>query len=89
MQIVIEICEEDYAETLYRKQHLPREMDWADRVIANGIPLPKVFEDIKAEIKRHCNITVGSDNEPAMTLHDIFGVLDKHISGKENNANSN
>ena len=43
-----------------------------------------VIEDIKNEIEQHCNITVGSDNEPAMTLHDIFGILDKHISRKEN-----
>ena len=36
-----------------------------------------VLEDIKSEIERRCNITVGSDNEPAMTLHDIFKILDK------------
>lgn len=41
MQIVIDISEEDYAETMYKKQHSPLEMDWADRVIANGTPLPK------------------------------------------------
>lgn len=41
------------------------------------------IDDIKAEIEQHCSITVGSDNEPAMTLHDIFGILDKHISRKE------
>lgn len=41
MKIVIDISEEDYAETMYRKQYSPREMDWIDRVIANGTPLPK------------------------------------------------
>ena len=41
MKVVIDISEEDYAETMYRKQYSPREMDWTDRVIANGIPLPK------------------------------------------------
>ena len=38
---MIDISEEDYAETMYRKQYSPREMDWIDRVIANGTPLPK------------------------------------------------
>ena len=51
--------------------------------ILNGVLLKEVADDIKAEIEQHCNITVGSDNEPAMTLYDIFGILDKHISGKE------
>ena len=37
---MIDISEEDYAETMYRKQYSPREMDWIDRVIANGTPLP-------------------------------------------------
>lgn len=39
MKLVIEISEEDYAETMYRKEHSSREMDWADRVIANGTSL--------------------------------------------------
>lgn len=55
MKLVIDISKEDYAETMYRKEHSPREMDWADRVIANGTPL----DDIKTEIARytdtHCN----------------------------------
>ena len=41
MKLVIDIFEGDYAETMYRKQYSPREMDWIDRVIAKGIPLPK------------------------------------------------
>ena len=40
----------------------------------------KAIEDIKTEIEQHCSITVGADNEPAMTLHDIFEIFDKHIS---------
>lgn len=44
IELVIKIPEEDYAETMYRKQHSPREMDWADRVIANGTPLSEHCE---------------------------------------------
>ena len=43
----------------------------------------KVLEDIKAEIESRCAITVNSNNEPAMTLHDIFSIIDSYISGKE------
>lgn len=47
MKLIIDISEEDYAETMYRKQHTPRDMDWADKIIANGTPL----DDVKAEIR--------------------------------------
>ena len=47
------------------------------------------IEDIKNDIEQHCNITIGSDNEPAMTLYDIFGILDKHIYRKEKVNESN
>ena len=43
----------------------------------------QAIEDIKAEIEQRCEITVNSNNEPAMTLHDIFAIIDKHISGKD------
>ena len=38
-----------------------------------------VLQEIKSEIKRHCCITVGSENAPAMTLYDIFKIIDEHI----------
>ena len=52
--------------------------------IREAIRMIKAIDDIKAETEQHCNITVGSDNEPAMTLHDVFAIIDKHINGKEN-----
>ena len=45
--------------------------------VKNGTTFDSVIEDIKAEIEHHCNITVGSYNEPAMILHDIFKIIDK------------
>ena len=48
--------------------------------INESIRIIKAIEDIKAEIEQHCSITVGADNEPAMTLHDIFEIFDKHIN---------
>ena len=56
---------------------------WKAKIIEQE-HINKLLEDIKAEIESRCAITVNSNNEPAMTLHDIFEIIDKHISGKEN-----
>lgn len=55
MKVVIDISEEDYAETMYKKQYSPREMDWIDRVIAKGTPLPKGHGRLidADELKKH------------------------------------
>ena len=41
MQIVIELNEKDYTEIMYNKEHSFRNLEWGERIIANGIPLPK------------------------------------------------
>lgn len=50
--------------------------------IKNGIQL----EDVKAEIERKCCITVGRENEPAITLYDVFKIIDKYKADKESEA---
>lgn len=52
------------------------------RPTVDAVPM-SVIEDIKAEIEQRCCITVGTENEPAMTIYDVFHIIDKHISGKE------
>ena len=47
MKLIMDISEEDYAETMHRKQHTPRDMDWADKIISNGTPL----DEVKAKIQ--------------------------------------
>lgn len=85
MKLVIDISKEEYNRIQSMDwNNSERLLDEVDRVIHHGVPIEKVLEDIKAEVERHCSITVVSNNEPAMTLHDIFGILNKHISGKEN-----
>lgn len=45
-----------------------------------------VLDKIRAEIEAKCCITVGEENDGAITLHDVFEIIDKyrtHISGKE------
>lgn len=67
MQIVINIFEEDYAETMYRKQYSPREMDWIDRVIANGTPLPKCKDCKYFEYDSVAKV----DGIPLIVAHEI------------------
>lgn len=72
---------------------------WFDKIQLNGdicldgiISLPSVtpkaeqkavLDKIRAEIEQHCCITVGSEDEPAMTLYDIFQILDKYKAESE------
>ena len=93
MKIVIDIPKEDYAETMYRKQHLPREMDWTDRVISDGTPLEKELNDIRVEIEKYGSIMVEykitgnnqSDIEKIVgnvltqAKRQVLAIIDKHI----------
>lgn len=37
-----------------------------------------VLDKISAEIETKCCITVGRENDPAVTLYDIFQIIDKY-----------
>ncbi len=43
-----------------------------------------VLGKIKAEIEAKCCITTGRENDGAMTLHDIFEIIDKYRAEQEN-----
>lgn len=36
----------------------------------------RLLDEIKAEIERKCCITVGRENDPAITLYDVFKIID-------------
>ena len=42
-----------------------------------------VLDKIRAEIEAKCCITVGRENDGAITLHDIFEILDKYKAESE------
>ena len=42
-----------------------------------------VFDKIRAEIEQKCCITVRSENEPAITLYDVFQIIDKYKAESE------
>ena len=91
-KIVIDIPEEEY-KRIIKGNWLGEEMA---EIFENGTPLDEyetIFAEglldglkvsVKAEIERNCEITVNRNNEPAMTLHDVFSIIDKHIEGSNN-----
>lgn len=42
-----------------------------------------ILDKIRAEIEAKCCITVGRENDGAITLHDVFEILDKHKAESE------
>ena len=42
-----------------------------------------VLDKIKAEIEAKCCITVGRENDSAITLHDVFEIIDKYKAESE------
>ena len=42
-----------------------------------------IFDKIRAEIEQKCCITVGNENEPAITLYDVFQIIDKYKTESE------
>lgn len=42
-----------------------------------------ILDKIRAEIEQKCCITVGSENEPAITLYDVFQIIDKYKAESE------
>lgn len=41
----------------------------------------ELLDKIRAEIEQKCCITVGRENDPAVTLYDIFQIIDKYKVG--------
>ena len=84
MKLIIDIPEEVY-KYLTEYQLLPSDFDY-EWMLVHGTPLPKVFEDIKAEIdKAYCKVENDYDHGRNYGLYMANQIIDKHISGKENN----
>lgn len=43
----------------------------------------EVLDKIRSEIESECCITVGRGNDPAITLRDVFKIIDKYKEGSE------
>ena len=38
----------------------------------------RLLDKIRAEIEQKCCITIGRENDPAITLYDVFQIIDKY-----------
>ena len=95
MKLTIDIPEQIY---LNAKADLLCGGDVIVKAIKNGIPhetvtefadrcrecgREKVLDKIRAEIEAKCCITVGRENDGAITLHDVFEIIDKYKAEDE------
>lgn len=46
-------------------------------------PKSDVLDKIRAEVEAKCCITVGRENDGAITLHDVFEIIDKYKAEDE------
>lgn len=42
-----------------------------------------IIDKIRAEIEQKCCITVARENDPAITLYDVFKIIDKYRTESE------
>ena len=42
-----------------------------------------MLDKIRAEIEAKCCITVGRENDAAITLHDVFEIIDKYAESED------
>ena len=85
MQIVIDINENDYKTLMINGGNCSISM--AERIIDSVYQSKKlqepILDKIRAEIEAKCCITVGRENDGAITLHDVFEIIDKYKTGSE------
>ena len=97
MKLIVDIPEKDF--DFIKKTYKPTGYDFVARPLTNetissvmnGTPLDSVIEDIKAEIRKLHPVKRG-DNDYTNGVYDgecwvidkALFIIDKHISGKEN-----
>jgi len=65
--------------TLYKEGQGMTEIDFIQpkKTVGKLISVD-VLDKIRAEIEAKCCITVGRENDGAITLHDVFEIIDKY-----------
>jgi len=93
MKIVIDIDNESYEHIKAFKNEDVLPIGWY--AIIHGTPLTSdgtdinvgskncILDKIRAEIEAKCCITVGRENDGAITLHDVFEIIDKYKAEQE------
>ena len=83
MKLIVDVSTEKYR--AYQKAMLYANLDPECALIGMGIPLKKVFEDIKAEIKDSChglarNTELPYDEHDIIFKDEVFSILDKYFN---------
>ena len=86
MKLIIDIPEEEYE----RIKDIPNDYKLLiHKAVANGTPLDDVKAEMESLIDWHdCPIELdnGNDSWYCQAVNQCLEIIDKHISGKENNA---
>ena len=84
MKLIIDIPEEEYE----RIKDIPNDYKLLiHKAVANGTPFDSVIEDIKAELtKDYVDDNPDNFRYTTVMLKDVLAIIDKHISGKEQNG---
>lgn len=83
MKLVIDIPEEEYAVILANADIVnKRKKHTLEEAVINGMPLPKMIEEIKAEIREldDINPDYPMDRTIHISRNEVFEIIDSHIS---------
>lgn len=59
-------------------------IDYVNAYSDEGVTISDdVLNKIRAEVEQKCCITVGRENDPAITLYDVFQIIDKYRAESE------
>ena len=86
MKLIIDIPSIIYNDAKENRGYISvGKMEIAWKAIADGKPLEQepVIDKIRAEIEAKCCITVGRETDGAITLHDVFEIIDKYKAESE------
>lgn len=66
----------------YMEEGMSEALDMAIKALEQE-PKTDILDKIRAEIEAKCCITVGRENDAAITLHDVFEIIDKYRAESE------
>ena len=83
MKLIVDVSPEKYR--AYQKAMLYANLDPDCALIGMGIPLKKVFEDIKAEIGDSChglapNIELSYEEQDIISKDEVFSIMEKYFN---------
>jgi hypothetical protein len=73
--------DDEYEEFTEEKMSI---IDFVNRYSDEGVTTADdILDKIRAEIEAKCHITVGRENDPAISLYDVFQIIDEYKTESE------